>query len=150
MRSPWAAWGDLVVTERVERVTLAADGDRLSALRQVATRDLPVLSQLSPADRTPAQVSMGLTVSEVLDLDALGESRLVAGLDGARFIFALSLPFTGTVRQMLMASPDTPGLYVASADLQAGPDSPATDLEFRRPTPFDPPLLTAVPLLWRS
>jgi AraC family transcriptional regulator len=79
-----------------------------------------------------------------------GQTIAIAGLDGARFILAFSLPSSGTVRQALMASLDTPGLYVASADLQAAPDSPQTDLEFRRLTPFDPPLLTAVPLLWRS
>ena len=79
-----------------------------------------------------------------------GHTIALAGLDGAKFILALSLPPTGTVRQMLMASPDTPGLYVASADLEAVGASLATDLEFHRLTPFDPPLLAAVPLLWRS
>ncbi|MPQ99108.1 PucR family transcriptional regulator [Modestobacter sp. I12A-02628] len=64
-------------------MTVAAEGDRLGAFRTAGPRSLPVLSQLPPADRTAAQTSMGLTLTEVMRLDALAGSHLAAGDDGA-------------------------------------------------------------------
>jgi AraC family transcriptional regulator len=78
-----------------------------------------------------------------------GDTVTLSGLDGARFLLAFSLPPSGTVRQVLTASCDTHGLYVAHADLPALPGVAEVHVELRRPTPFDPPLLLAVPLLWR-
>ena len=62
---------------------MAAGGDRLSAFRPASTRSVPVLSQLNPADRTSAQTSMGLTITEVLQLGALRNPQLAAGAEGA-------------------------------------------------------------------
>jgi hypothetical protein len=80
-----------------------------------------------------------------------GDTIAFAGVGSARHLLAFSLPPNGTVRQVLTASSDTPGLYVARADVHAAAvvDAPDIELTLRRLSIFDPPMLTAVPLLWR-
>lgn len=80
-----------------------------------------------------------------------GDTIAFAGAESARYLFAFSLPRNGTVRQVLTASSDTPGLYVARADLHSAAlvDAHDVELTLHRLSVFDPPMLTAVPLLWR-
>jgi AraC-like DNA-binding protein len=78
---------------------------------------------------------------------AAGTTGELVGPGPAHHVLGFSLPTTASLRQALLA--DTPDLYVGRADLpgQGGAPDRVVQLTLRAVTPFDPPLLTALPLL---
>jgi hypothetical protein len=80
---------------------------------------------------------------------AAGGTGELIGPGAARHVLGFSLPTTASLRQALLAAADSRDLYVTRADLPgpAGAADRPLQLTLRAVTPFDPPLLTALPLL---
>jgi hypothetical protein len=80
-----------------------------------------------------------------------GTTGDLPGVGRAGYVLGFSLPSHTCLRQALTATADTRDLYVGRIDLAAAPivgaSAPAIHLSLRAVTQFDPPLLTALPLL---